>query len=456
VLFFLEAFFLEFMDTEYWALVMFGAVILALMLGFPVAFTLGAIAVVFGSIFLGFDFFELLPMRIWGIMTNFTLLAVPLFVYMGIVLQKSGLAEELLESMGMLFGRVRGGLAVSIILVGALLAATTGVVGATVVAMGVIALPAMLKHNYSTPLATGTIAASGTLGQIIPPSIVLILLADVVGVPVGQLFAGALIPGLLLVTLFIIYVLCLGYFMPKVAPAISAATMKDNQQSLWMRSFKSLLPPLILIVAVLGSIFFGIASPTESAAVGALGAMLLAFIKRRLSRDVIKEANRETTRMTSMVFLILIGATAFGLVFKGMGGDDLMEELFTELPGGAMSFLIVSMIVIFVLGFFLDFIEICFIVVPILAPIAELMGINLLWFSVLIAMNLQTSFLTPPFGFSLFYLKATAPPSVRIMQIYKGIIPFVIIQILVLAGIFFYPEIATWLPELMDKMQGFG
>ncbi len=456
MLFFLEDFFLEFMDTEYWALVMFGAVILALMLGFPVAFTLGAIAMVFGSIFLGFGFFELLPMRIWGIMTNFTLLAVPLFVYMGIVLQKSGLAEELLENMSMLFGRVRGGLAVSIILVGALLAATTGVVGATVVTMGVIALPAMLKHKYSTPLATGTIAASGTLGQIIPPSIVLILLADVVGVPVGQLFAGALIPGLLLVTLFIIYVLCLGYFMPKAAPAISVEAMDGNPHSLWIRSFKSLLPPLVLIVAVLGSIFFGIASPTESAAVGALGAILLALIKRRLSRNVIKEANRETTRMTSMVFLILIGATAFGLVFKGMGGDDLMEEIFTELPGGAVTFLIVSMVVIFVLGFFLDFIEICFIVVPILAPIAELMGINLLWFSVLIAINLQTSFLTPPFGFSLFYLKATAPPSVRIMQIYKGIIPFVIIQIVVLVGIFFYPKIATWLPELMDKIQGFG
>ena len=456
MLIFLEEFLLEFMDTEYWALVMFGAAILALMLGFPVAFTLGAIAMLFGAIFLGLDFFELLPLRIWGIMTNFTLLAVPLFVYMGIILQKSDLAEELLESMGMLFGRVRGGLAVSIIIVGALLAATTGVVGATVVAMGVIALPAMLKHNYNTPLATGTIAASGTLGQIIPPSIVLILLADVVGVPVGQLFAGAFVPGLLLVTLFIIYVLAVGFFMPNTAPSIAPIEFGQNPKSLWGRSLTSLLPPLVLIVAVLGSIFFGIASPTESAAVGALGAMLLALVKRRLPMKVIKEANQETVRMTSMVFLILIGATAFGLVFRGMGGDDLMEELFTDIPGGAMGFLMISMAVIFVLGFFLDFIEICFIVVPILAPIAELMGINLLWFSVLIAMNLQTSFLTPPFGFSLFYLKAAAPPEVRITQIYKGIIPFVLIQVCALAGVFFFPEIATWLPGVMDELQGFN
>ncbi len=448
---------LEFLEMETWALMMFGAAVAALLLGYPVAFTLGAVAMVFGAIFLGLEFFELLPLRIWGVMTNFTLLAVPLFVYMGVILQKSGLAEELLETMGLLFGRVRGGLAVSIVLVGALLAATTGVVGATVVTMGVIALPALLNHGYRTSLATGTIAASGTLGQIIPPSIVLILLGDVMGVPVGQLFAGALVPGLVLVALFIVYLLFVGVVRPADAPVVQRLHRDEEEANgLARRVLSSLLPPLILVLAVLGSIFFGVASPTESAAVGAVGAMILAATHGRLSLAKIKDATRETTRMTSMVFLILIGATTFGLVFRGMGGDLLMEELLIELPGGEWGFIAVSMAVIFVLGFFLDFLEICFIVVPILAPIAELMGIDLLWFAVLIALNLQTSFVTPPFGFSLFYLKAAAPPEVRIAQIYRGIIPFVFIQIVALAGIIYFPEIATWLPGVMDEMQGFG
>ncbi len=447
------------MEIEAWALVMFGVAVALLLLGFPVAFTLGAVAMAFGGIFLGLEFFDLLPLRIWGIMTNFTLLAVPLFVFMGVILEKSGLAEDLLETMGQLFGRVRGGLAISIVAVGALLAATTGVVGATVVTMGIIALPALLKHRYHPALATGTIAAAGTLGQIIPPSIVLILLGDVMGVPVGRLFMAAVGPGLLLIALFMLYVLLVAWLRPRVAPAVVPTHARDGEgkggMALARRVILSLLPPLLLIVAVLGSIFFGIASPTESAAVGALGALALAALHRRLSLPHLREAMRQTTRLTSMVFLILIGATAFGLVFKGMGGDMLVEDLMSELPGGEWGFLALSMLLIFVLGFFLDFLEICFIVVPILAPIAAYMGIDLLWFAVLIAMNLQTSFLTPPFGFSLFYLKAAAPPEIRIQQIYRGIIPFVILQVLTLAVLMFWPELALWLPDFMDGLQGF-
>jgi len=444
------------MAMEVWALVMFAVAIVLLLIGYPVAFTLGAVAMVFGIIFQGVEFFDLLPLRIWGIMTNFTLLAVPLFIFMGIVLEKSGIAEDLLETMGLLFGRVRGGLAVSIVLVGALLAATTGVVGATVVTMGVIALPAMLKHGYDTGLATGTIAASGTLGQIIPPSIILILLADVVGVPVGQLFMGAATPGLVLILLFIIYILVLAWWRPQLAPAVDSARLTGGADvALLPRVLKGLLPPLVLIVAVLGSIFFGVASPTESAAVGALGAMLLAALYRRLNLQHLRESLQQSTRLTSMVFMILIGATAFGLVFRGMGGDMLVEDLMLQVPGDEWGFLVISMLLIFVLGFFLDFLEICFIVVPILAPIADLMGINLLWFAVLIAMNLQTSFLTPPFGFSLFYLKAVAPASVGINHIYRGIIPFVFIQLAALAILLVFPQVTLWLPELMDRMMGF-
>jgi tripartite ATP-independent transporter DctM subunit len=446
--------------VELWALVMFVAAVVLLLFGYPVAFTLGAVAMLFGTIFLGIDFFDLLPLRIWGIMTNFTLLAVPLFVFMGVLLEKSGLAEDLLETMGMLFGRVRGGLAVAIVVVGALLAATTGVVGATVVTMAVIALPSFLKHRYDPALASGTIAAAGTLGQIIPPSIILILLADVVGVPVGQLFMGAAVPGLLLVVAFIVYVLIIAWLRPAMAPPVDRTRIARIVQidgaaeTLGARVAKSLLPPLVLVIAVLGSIFFGIASPTESAAVGALGAMLLAATHRRMTLVNLRAAARQTTRLTSMVFLILVGATAFGLVFRGMGGDILVEDVMAALPGGQWSFLAVSMAVIFVLGFFLDFLEICFIVVPILAPIADVMGINLLWFAVLVAMNLQTSFLTPPFGFSLFYLKAAAPAEIRIQQIYRGIVPFVVLQLIVLGLLLAYPGLTLWLPRVMDRLQG--
>ncbi len=441
------------MEMEYWAIVMFAVAIMLLLIGFPVAFTLGAVAMAFGGYFLGWQEFQLLPMRVWGVMTNFTLLAVPLFVFMGVMLEKSGLAEELLETMGRLFGRIRGGLAVSIVAVGALLAATTGVVGATVVTMGIIALPAMLKRGYDTGLASGVIAASGTLGQIIPPSIILILLGDVIGVPVGELFAAALVPGLILVLAFMVYILIIAFIRPKVAPPLE---VDETDSGLGMQVIKSLLPPLLLVFAVLGSIFFGIASPTESAAVGALGAMLLAAMHKRLDLKNIQQASQQTARLTSMVFMILIGATAFGLVFRSMGGDLVVEDFMMELPGGEWTFIAISMALIFVLGFFLDFLEICFIVVPILAPIAEMMDINMLWFAVLIAMNLQTSFLTPPFGFSLFYLKAAAPPEVRIQHIYRGVIPFVLIQVVVLGLLILFPETVQWLPELMNELKGFS
>ena len=439
---------------EVWAVVMLLVAVVVLLLGYPVAFTLGAVALLFGGVFLGLDFFALLPLRIWGVMTNFTLLAVPLFVFMGVILEKSGLAEELLITMGQLFGKLRGGMGVSIVIVGALLAATTGVVGATVVTMAVIALPVMLKHGYQPQLATGTIAAAGTLGQIIPPSIILVLLGDVIGVPVGRLFMGAFMPGMVLIVLFIIYVLVLAKLKPSYAPSLDLAS--DNAEDsgeLGAKVVKSLIPPLLLIIAVLGSIFFGIASPTESAAVGALGAIVLALAHKKLSLENLQQAMRGTTRMTSMVFLILIGATAFGLVFRGMGGDVLVKEIMTSLPGGEWGFLLVSMLLIFVLGFFLDFIEICFIVVPILAPIAEFLHVDLLWFAVLIAMNLQTSFLTPPFGFSLFYLKAAAPPDINMRHIYGGILPFVVIQVVALAVILAFPCVALWLPDLMDSLR---
>ncbi len=432
---------------EMWALVMFAVLFVLLLAGYPVAFTLGAVAFGFGSVFLGLDFFDLLPLRIWGIMTNFTLLAVPLFVFMGVILEKSGIAEALLDTMGRLFGRVRGGLAISVVVVGALLAATTGVVGASVVTMAVIALPSMLKRNYSPALAGGTIAASGTLGQIIPPSIILILLGDVIGVPVGQLFIGAIVPGTMLVIAYILYIAFVAWKNPTAAPAIVADP--DNDEHLGLTVIKSMLPPLLLMLAVLGSIFFGIASPTESAAVGALGALVLAALHRKLDRTNLQDALSQTTRLTSMVFLILIGATAFGLVFVGMGGSQVIFDIFNTLPGGKWTFIILSMLLIFVLGFFLDFIEICFIVVPIIAPVAIHMGLDPLWFALLIALNLQTSFLTPPFGFSLFYLKASAP-MLTLQSIYRGIVPFIIIQIVVLALLISFPSVALWLPAFMQ------
>lgn len=429
---------------------MFISMIILLFVGFPVAFTLGSVALIFGTTILGFSFFDLLPLQIWGVMTNFTLLAVPLFIFMGIILDKSGLASELLETMGILCGRLKGGLALSVVIVGALLGATTGVVGATVVTMGIIALPTMLNHNYSPQLATGTVAAAGTLGQIIPPSIILILIGDVMGVPVGRLFMGAVVPGGILVLMFIFYISIRAWLNPEVAPAINT---HGNDKTI-IQMLLTLLPPLLLVVCVLGSIFFGIASPTESAAIGALGAIILSALHKRLTLDNLKAALQLTTRLTSMVFLILICARAFSLVFNGIGGNAFVFDIMTSLPGGQWGFLLVSMLLIFVLGFFLDFLEICFIVVPILTPIANALGIDLLWLAILIAMNLQTSFLTPPFGFSLFYLKAVAPPEIKIQHLYSGIIPFVLIQLATIIVLLLFPNVVTWLPDMMDRIHG--
>lgn len=376
-----------------------------------------------------------------SIMENSVMMAVPMFIFMGNVLQKTRLAEQLLEAMGELFGRVRGGVAVSTILVGTLLAASTGVVGASVVAMGVISLPVMLKYNYDKQLATGVICASGTLGQIIPPSIILIILGDVMGVPVGDLFKAALLPGAVLVGLFILYVLVYAYFKPESAPALPESAAPGHSKLPCLRAIKAIAPPLTLIVAVLGSIFFGIATPTESSAIGGVGAIILSIIYRQFSWKIIWEAGSDTVKVTAMVFAIFVGATAFSMVFSYTGGEEIIEDLMLSLPGEKWGFLIISMLVILVLGFFIDFVEISFIVVPLLYPIAEILGIDLTWFAILIAMNLQTSFLTPPFGFSLFYLKGVAPPEVKTMDIYKGVIPFIILQMLVLGSILLFPDL---------------
>jgi len=437
-------------------IIMFFAALALLLIGFPVAFTFGAVAIYFGLIAAWVEIipdggtliewwdeflsmFSMMPFRIYSIMTNKILMAVPLFIFMGIVLQKSHLAERLLESMGTLFGKVRGGLAISTVLIGALLAASTGVVGASVVAMGVISLPIMLKHHYSKTLATGTICAAGTLGQIIPPSIVLIILADVFQLPVGDLFKAAVLPGLALVGVYILYILVVSFIKKDVAPAIvnEEISYKDNLK----KALIAIIPPLILIILVLGSIFEGVATPTESASLGALGSLILAAMYKRLNFNLVKEAALETVKTTSMVFAILVGATAFSMVFIYSGGDEIVEQFMMNLPGEKWGFIILSMAIIMFLGFFIDFIEISYIVVPIILPIAQKIGLDPLWFAILIAMNLQTSFLTPPFGFSLFYLKGVAPPEVKTTDIYKGVIPFIILQILVLASIVLFPHL---------------
>jgi len=432
------------------ALIMFASVFFFLLLGYPVAFSIGGVSLIFGLIGFGPQFFQLLPLRIWGRMTNFTLLAVPLFVYMGVMLERSGLAEELLETMGLAFARIRGGLAISVIIVGALLGASTGIVGATVVTMGLLSLPTMLKQNYTKSLATGTVAASGTLGQIIPPSIVLVLLGSIMNVPIGDLFVGALIPGLILVVLYIMYVFIIASVKPEWAPPLPQEYLDSISRAEMTRMvMKALLPPLFLIMAVLGSIFAGIASPTEAAAVGAVGATLLTAMQGKFNLKTLMEVMKGTTNLTCMVFIILIGATTLGLVFRGLNGDAQVRDLILGLPYGKWGILSIVMGIIFIAGFFLDFIEITFIIVPVLAPIMLHLGVDPLWLAVLIAVNLQTSFLTPPFGFSLFYLKGVAPKGVETIDIYKGIIPFVIIQIIGLLIICFFPKSITWLPKVL-------
>ena len=459
--------------TEYMALIMFIFVCLVLLAGYPVAFSLGGTALIFALIgnFTGtFDaaFLQALPNRLYGIMTNTTLIAVPLFVFMGVMLEKSKVADKLLDTMAMLFGPLRGGLGISVILVGMLLAASTGIVGATVVTMGLLSLPTMLRRGYDPALATGTICASGTLGQIIPPSIVLILLGDVLSsayqqaqldmgnfspdtVSVGDLFVGALIPGLLLVVMYILYIIVIAFYKPNHAPAIPAAERDIDRNEIFKRIAQALLPPLLLIVAVLGSIIAGIATPTEAASVGAVGAMLLALQQKQFNKKILEEVMQSTLRVTSMVFMIFIGASIFSLVFRGFGGDETVRELLTNLPGGVVGAMFIVMLIMFLLGFILDFIEITFVVVPIVAPILLTMGIDPVWLGIMIAINLQTSFLTPPFGFALFYLRGVAPPEVQTMHIYKGVAPFIIIQLFALGLLALWPEVATWLPSVVYK-----
>ncbi len=411
-----------------------------LLFGFPVAFTFGGVALIFGAVSQGLEIFAFMPFRIQSIMENSVLMAVPLFIFMGIMLQKTELAEQLLESMGKLFGKRSGGLAISTILVGTLLAASTGVVGASVVAMGVISLPVMLKYHYNRPLSCGVICASGTLGQIIPPSIILIILGDVMGLPVGDLFKAAVVPGLVLVCLYILYVLIYTHMVEESAPAIPfEEAQQSTLQQQYLDAIKAILPPLILIIVVLGSIFSGIATPTESSAVGGIGAILLSQFYRKFSLRALFESAEETVKITAMVFAILVGATAFSMAFTYSGGDRIVEAYLLQLPGEKWGFLIFSMLFILLLGFFIDFVEIAFIVVPMLLPVAEALGIPLLWYAILIAMNLQTSFLTPPFGFSLFYLKGVAPAEVKTTDIYRGVTPFILIQITVLGSILLFP-----------------
>lgn len=436
---------------------MFAVALLLLLSGFPVAFVFGATAVFFGmsaGIMEAFSdgetlaeglqngemMFAMMPYRIWSIMNNTILMAIPLFIMMGLILQKTKLAERLLESMGYLFGNIRGGIAISTVLVGSLLAASTGVVGASVVAMGVISLPVMLKYKYSKELATGTICASGTLGQIIPPSIVLIILGDVFQQPVGDLFQAALMPGLILVGLYISYILVIAYIKPDLAPIVPASELNHSKKQQVTEALLAIIPPLLLIFVVLGSIFAGIATPTESSAIGCLGAIVLALFYRRFSWNMLMESSKESVKITAMVFGILIGATAFSMVFTYTGGDEIVETFMLGLPGEKWGFLILSMLGIMLLGFFIDFVEISYIIVPILVPIADNIGINPIWYAILIAMNLQTSFLTPPFGFSLFYLKGVSPKSVKTMDIYRGVIPFIIIQVLVLVSLVAFPK----------------
>ncbi|MDJ0805391.1 MAG: TRAP transporter large permease subunit [Gammaproteobacteria bacterium] len=459
------------MSPEILPLLLFLTVCLVLLLGYPVAFSLGGTALAFawiGGMTGHFDaaFLQALPNRLFGIMTNETLIAVPLFVFMGVMLERSRVAENLLDTMATLFGPLRGGLGISVTLVGMLLAASTGIVGATVVTMGLLSLPTMLRRNYDPSVSTGIICAAGTLGQIIPPSIILVLLGDVLSaayqqaqldigvyspdtVSVGDLFVGAIIPGLLLVLLYLLYLAGVALFKPESVPAIPPEEREQDKWLLLQRVLRVLVPPLLLIVAVLGSILGGLATPTEAASVGAIGAMLLALSQKQLNMETLKAVMSGTTRVTSMVFLIFIGASLFSLVFRGFGGDEVVTDLLSDLPGGVIGAMLVVMLVMFLLGFILDFIEITFVVVPIIGPILLAMGLDPVWLGVMIAINLQTSFLTPPFGFSLFYLRGVAPAQVTTGQIYRGVAPFILIQLVMLGMLAYWPQLATWLPELV-------
>jgi tripartite ATP-independent transporter DctM subunit len=446
------------MDPDLLAPLMFIGALVLIFSGYPVAFALGGTALVFAAIgvevgLLDWALMQALPDRVFGVMSNYVLLAVPFFIFMGTMLEKSRLAEDLLKTVGQLFGRARGGLAVAVVLVGALLAAATGVVGASVVAMGLISMPVMLRYGYSETLAAGVITASGTLGQIIPPSIVLVVLADQLGISVGDLFIGALVPGVVLAGLYGVYAGGVALLKPDAAPALPDEALDIEPRTLVRRVVLVMLPPLVLILLVLGSIFAGVATPTEAGALGAVGAIGLAAANGRLSFQALRETMDETTRLTAMVMFLLVGSTAFALVFRGLGGDFWIEDLLTNLPGGIIGFLIVANLAIFILGFFIDFFEIAFIIIPLLAvPAARLLtpefgataDAALVWFGVMVGMNLQTSFLTPPFGFALFYLRGVAPDAVSTMQIYRGAVPFIIIQLIGLLLITLFPGLVTW------------
>lgn len=434
------------------ALILFIGVIILILFGYPVAITLGGISVLAGLIFFDIDFFYLVSLRIFGIMNNFVLLAVPLFIFMGLTLEKSGIAERLLETMAILFGKIRGGLAYSVILVGGMLAASTGIVGATVVTMGLISLPTMLKRGYSPQIATGVIASSGTLGQIIPPSVVLVLLGSVLNISVGDLFTSALLPGVTLVFLYIIYITIISIIYPERVPAMPPEIIKKfNKNSNLYDIINAFLLPFFLIFAVLGSIFFGIASPTEAAGIGALGALLLSYLQGGIDIKKLNKISSETMRLTSIVFMILLGATAFSLVFRGLEGDKYLVDLITSSNLTPEMFTILILIIVFIAGFFIDFIEIIFIIVPVISPILISLDIDLLWIGIMLAINLQTSFLTPPFGFSLFYLKSVSPKNVKTSDIYLGIIPYVMIQIIFLVFLYFNPEFIYVIPEIIGN-----
>ena len=437
---------------EYIPLILFALIFILILFGYPVALVLGGISVISGLLFFDIDFFYLVSLRIFGIMNNFVLLAVPLFIFMGMTLERSGIAEKLLETMAILFGKIKGGLAYSVIIVGGMLAASTGIVGATVVTMGLISLPTMIKRGYNTKLATGVIASSGTLGQIIPPSVVLVLLGSVLNISVGDLFTSALLPGLTLVILYLIYVLIISIIYPEYAPSMPNKLIKKfKNETGTVEIIKAFILPFVLIFAVLGSIFAGIASPTEAAGIGALGALILSYFQANMNLKKLKIIMKETTSLTSIVFMILIGATSFSLVFRGLEGDKILIDIITQANLTPELFIILILFIVFIAGFFIDFIEIIFIIVPVIAPILIALNIDLIWVGILLAINLQTSFLTPPFGFSLFYLKSVAPKEIRTKDIYYGIIPFVIIQLLFLIFLFYNPDYIYIVPKILNN-----
>ncbi|WP_044419222.1 TRAP transporter large permease [Halarcobacter anaerophilus] len=441
------------MDPQILAIMMVVSLFALILVGVPVAFAIAGAGLFFGVIGVDLNLFNLLPSRIFGVLTNYTLLAIPLFVFMGILLEKSRLAEKMLDVLGLLSGKKPGGMAIAIIVVGILMGASTGIVGATVVTLTMIALPTLLKRNYSHSVSCGTICASGTLGQILPPSLVLILLADISGEAIGPLFAAALVPGLLLAVCYILYIILLSKFAPHHVPPIDEEERSlYSKKELWIEFFKSVAPPFLLIFAVLGSIIGGLAAPTEAASMGAIGALVIVFLSKRLSLEILKDTLYETMKVTGMIMFVLIASQVFGLSFRGLEGDYLVEDLFAAIPGGMWGAILFMMLVLFVLGFFLEWIEISYIVLPLVLPIFHALDINMIWLGILVALNLQSSFLTPPFGWSLFFLKGVAPKEIKTMDIYKGVLPFIVIQIIVIALVMVFPQIALWLPKAIGWM----